>query len=85
MSSDLEVQERACSFLQLMTVVQKLRGKGVEGVGNEMALLFDGELNPVSLKAQKKVGDQDSPLVPSSTLSPILLLSFPLPPPTTLL
>merc|ERR1712228_654589 len=55
LSSDLEVQERACSFLQLMTVMQKLRGKGVEGVGEEMAQLFHGELKPVAPKAQKKV------------------------------
>ena len=55
LSSDLEVQERACSFLQLMTVVQKLRGKGAQGIGEEMALLFDGELKPVAPKAQKKV------------------------------
>ncbi|XP_067938013.1 AP-3 complex subunit delta-1-like [Watersipora subatra] len=53
-SSDLEVQERACSALQLMKYIIKLLDKGVS-VGEEVAFLFTGELNPVAPKAQKKV------------------------------
>nr|XP_006815142.1 PREDICTED: AP-3 complex subunit delta-1-like [Saccoglossus kowalevskii] len=53
-SADLEVQERACSILQLLKYVLKLQAKEVE-VGEEVAALFDGELNPVAPKAQRKV------------------------------
>ncbi|XP_032234708.1 AP-3 complex subunit delta-1 isoform X2 [Nematostella vectensis] len=53
-SSDLEVQERASCILQLIKYVLKLQGKGVH-CGDEVNLLFDGELNPVASKAQKKV------------------------------
>ncbi|XP_077981677.1 AP-3 complex subunit delta-1-like isoform X2 [Glandiceps talaboti] len=53
-SADLEVQERACCILQLLKYVLKLQAKDV-AVGEEVAALFDGELNPVAPKAQKKV------------------------------
>lgn len=53
-SADLEVQERACCILQLVKYILKLHGKGVK-VADEVVALFAGELNPVAVKAQKKV------------------------------
>ncbi|XP_070195049.1 AP-3 complex subunit delta-1-like isoform X2 [Littorina saxatilis] len=53
-SGDLEVQERACSMLALVKYVIKIREKGVS-VGDELAQLYAGELNPVAAKAQRKV------------------------------
>ncbi|XP_076439969.1 AP-3 complex subunit delta-1-like isoform X2 [Babylonia areolata] len=53
-SGDLEVQERACSMLALVKYVIKIRDKGVT-VGDELASLYAGELNPVAAKAQRKV------------------------------
>ncbi|KAG1673922.1 AP-3 complex subunit delta-1 [Nymphon striatum] len=49
-SSDLE----ACSILQLLKYIMKLQGKG-EKVAADVNALFNGELNPVAPKAQKKV------------------------------
>lgn len=55
-SSELEVQERASCALQLIKHVQKQLAKGqAAGLGAEIVSLFDGELNPVAPKAQKKV------------------------------
>ncbi|XP_065337319.1 AP-3 complex subunit delta-1 isoform X1 [Cloeon dipterum] len=55
-SSELEVQERASCALQLVKFVQKQLTKGqAAGLGAEIVSLFDGELNPVAPKAQKKV------------------------------
>ncbi|XP_033106774.1 AP-3 complex subunit delta-1-like isoform X2 [Anneissia japonica] len=53
-SADLEVQERACTILQLLKYVKKIQEKEVS-VGDELAALFVDELNPVAPKAQKKV------------------------------
>lgn len=53
-SGDLEVQERACCILQLMKYIVKLQSKGA-AVAEELVGLFDGDLNPVASKAQKKV------------------------------
>ncbi|XP_074643854.1 AP-3 complex subunit delta-1-like isoform X2 [Tubulanus polymorphus] len=53
-SADLEVQERACSVLQLMKYIMKLHEKGVK-LSQELSSLFSGELNPVAPKAQRKV------------------------------
>ncbi|CAG0900344.1 unnamed protein product, partial [Darwinula stevensoni] len=53
-SSDLEVQERACTILTLMKQIQKLQGRG-EKVAKDLAFLFAGDLNPVAPKAQRKV------------------------------
>jgi AP-3 complex subunit delta-1 len=50
-SADLEVQERACSILQLVKYIQKMEGEAV----TEVSALFAGELNPVAPKAQRKV------------------------------
>lgn len=53
-SGDLEVQERACSILQIVKYVVKLEEKGA-AVADEVEGLYAGELNPVAPKAQKKV------------------------------
>ncbi|XP_041360282.1 AP-3 complex subunit delta-1-like isoform X2 [Gigantopelta aegis] len=53
-SSDLEVQERACTMLQLVKYTSKLQDKGVK-VADELESLSAGDLNPVALKAQRKV------------------------------
>lgn len=57
-SADIEVQERACSFLQLLKYVQRefnSNEDALDGIVSELWALFDGELNPVAPKAQKKV------------------------------
>jgi AP-3 complex subunit delta-1 len=55
-SSELEVQERASCALQIVRYVQKQLAKGqASGLGTELAVLFEGELNPVAPKAQRKV------------------------------
>lgn len=56
-SADIEVQERACSFLQLLKYVQKEINseESEDGVVSELWVLFEGALNPVAPKAQKKV------------------------------
>ncbi|GFR79940.1 AP-3 complex subunit delta-1, partial [Elysia marginata] len=53
-SGDLEVQERACSILQIVKYVVKLEEKGA-AVADEVEGLYAGELNPVAPKAQRKV------------------------------
>ncbi|XP_053318538.1 AP-3 complex subunit delta-1 [Spea bombifrons] len=53
-NADLEVQERASCILQLIKYIQKLQAKEVP-VAEEVMALFEGELNPVAPKAQKKV------------------------------
>ena len=45
-SSDLEVQERASVLLSFLKFVSKHLEKG-ENLGSELAVFFDGELNPV--------------------------------------
>lgn len=64
-NADTEVQERACAMLQILKYVQKVLDKAnVDEDGTdvtchridlELASLFEGELNPVAAKAQKKV------------------------------
>lgn len=65
-SADIEVQERACSLLQLLKYIQRElnngdgdntaeESSGGGGVCGEMWTLFEGELNPVAPKAQRKV------------------------------
>ena len=53
-SSDLEVQERASVLLAFLKFVSKHLDKG-ESLSTELSIFFDGELNPVAPKAQKKV------------------------------
>jgi AP-3 complex subunit delta-1 len=54
-SSDLEVQERACSMLQMLKYVQRMLEKDDISINDEIQVLFEGELNPIAAKAQKKV------------------------------
>ena len=55
-SSDLEVQERASCFQALIDFIDASNGKEkMLSVVSDLAALFDGELNPVAPKAQKKV------------------------------
>ena len=55
-SSDLEVQERAGTGLQLLRFVSRQRERlEEETFVEEMKTFFSGELNPVGPKAQKKV------------------------------
>lgn len=54
-SGDLEVQERASSALQLINLVKSEIEQGNTDVLEEFDLLFQGELNPVAAKAQRKV------------------------------
>ena len=56
-SSDLEVQERASTSLQILKYVQKIRDKGEEIFEEEMKTFFAGELNPVGPKASDKHGE----------------------------
>lgn len=54
-SGDLEVQERASSALQIIDLVKSEVEEGNTDVLEEFDLLFQGELNPVAAKAQRKV------------------------------
>jgi len=54
-SSDLEVQERASSALQIVQHVILLLNEAEGLHGQQLAFLFAGDLNPVGPKAQKKV------------------------------
>lgn len=55
-SSDLEVQERASSVVQVIQHFITLLEEDVEGVNpDDLIIFFKGELNPVGPRAQKKV------------------------------
>lgn len=54
-SGDLEVQERASSALQLVQILKSEITNGSTSIKEEFELLFNGELNPVAPKAQRKV------------------------------
>ncbi|XP_014242157.1 AP-3 complex subunit delta-1 [Cimex lectularius] len=54
-SGDLEVQERACSALELVKFVKASLEKGETKVVHAVNDLFVGEMNPVAPKAQRKV------------------------------
>ena len=54
-SSDLEVQERTCSMLQMLKYVLRMLEKDDISINDEIQILFEGELNPIAAKAQKKV------------------------------
>merc|ERR1719466_236130 len=53
-SSDLEVQERASSFVNLLKQLSKLMMKDTN-ISDLFSSMFRGELNPVAPKAQKRV------------------------------
>lgn len=54
LADHLEAQERACTFLAILKIIERFHSNN-EKVGEEFAKLFEGELNPVAAKAQKKV------------------------------
>ncbi|VDK84565.1 unnamed protein product [Litomosoides sigmodontis] len=54
LTDHLEAQERACIFLAMLKIIERFHSNH-EKVGEDFARLFKGELNPVALKAQKKV------------------------------
>ncbi|CAI6350709.1 unnamed protein product [Macrosiphum euphorbiae] len=55
-SGDLEVQERASAALQLISYIHKeLENGDTNDICTQVAYLFNGELNPVAPKAQRKV------------------------------
>lgn len=54
-SADLEVQERASTAVHVLRVISKLQDVGEADAVNELMQLFQGELNPVAPKAQRKV------------------------------
>lgn len=56
-SADLEVQDRATSAVELMQVIRSelQDGTDIKQVTTDLSALFAGELNPVALKAQRKV------------------------------
>lgn len=53
-SNHLEVQERASSVLALFSLIRSLHAENA-AVHKEVSALFEGELNPVAAKAQRKV------------------------------
>lgn len=56
-SGDLEVQERACSALELVKLVEEKLSLSNEdeSIIQAISILFAGEMNPVAPKAQRKV------------------------------
>ncbi|GMT16862.1 hypothetical protein PFISCL1PPCAC_8159, partial [Pristionchus fissidentatus] len=54
LAEHLEAQERACTLSALIRIVESVHQKR-EKIGDELLILFDGELNPVAPKAQRKV------------------------------
>jgi AP-3 complex subunit delta-1 len=52
-STHLEVQERACTALEILKIVEEHDFS--PEIVEEIVALFEGELNPVAAKAQKKV------------------------------
>jgi len=53
-SGDVEAQERASVILNILKTILKLIEKSEFNI-NELSVLFDGVLNPVAAKAQRKV------------------------------
>lgn len=53
-TSHLEAQERACNLVGLVKIIEQRHGQR-EKMGEPFAALFEGELNPVAAKAQRRV------------------------------
>jgi AP-3 complex subunit delta-1 len=53
-TSHLEAQERVCNLVELLKIIEQ-KHSSREKMGEAFASLFDGELNPVAAKAQKRV------------------------------
>ncbi|KJH41693.1 adaptin region [Dictyocaulus viviparus] len=50
----LEAQDRACTLMGILRVVEAAHARR-EKIANDVARLYEGELNPVAVKAQRKV------------------------------
>uniref|UniRef100_A0A914VDM2 AP-3 complex subunit delta n=1 Tax=Plectus sambesii TaxID=2011161 RepID=A0A914VDM2_9BILA len=53
-TDNLEGQERACTLLEMVREIEKLHAQR-EKIAADVTALFEGELNPVAAKAQRKV------------------------------
>lgn len=53
-TSHLEAQERACNLVAFIKIIEE-KHSNHEKMGEPFAALFEGELNPVAAKAQRKV------------------------------
>ena len=53
-ASHLEAQERACNLLEIVRIVERQHAERAK-VGDALAALLEGELNPVAAKAQRRV------------------------------
>ncbi|CAD6191838.1 unnamed protein product [Caenorhabditis auriculariae] len=54
LAEHLEAQERACTLMSIIRIVEAHHQQR-EKLAHEIAALYEGELNPVAVKAQKKV------------------------------
>uniref|UniRef100_A0A1I7XUF2 Adaptin_N domain-containing protein n=1 Tax=Heterorhabditis bacteriophora TaxID=37862 RepID=A0A1I7XUF2_HETBA len=54
LAEHLEAQERACTLMSLLRVLESMHSRR-EKMASEVASLYEGELNPVAAKAQRKV------------------------------
>lgn len=54
LAEHLEAQERACTLMGVLRVVEAAHGRR-EKIAGDVAKLYEGELNPVAAKAQRKV------------------------------
>ncbi|KHJ84282.1 hypothetical protein OESDEN_16007 [Oesophagostomum dentatum] len=54
LAEHLEAQERACTLMSILRVAEAAHARR-EKLGTDIAKLYEGELNPVAAKAQKKV------------------------------
>jgi len=54
LTDHLEAQERSCNYVEILKFIEKQHAKRIK-MGEDLASLFEGELNPVAAKAQKKV------------------------------
>ncbi|PIO58334.1 hypothetical protein TELCIR_20233 [Teladorsagia circumcincta] len=54
LAEHLEAQERACTLMALLRVIEAAHSRR-EKIAGDVARLYEGELNPVAAKAQRKV------------------------------
>ncbi|WKX93066.1 hypothetical protein Q1695_010808 [Nippostrongylus brasiliensis] len=54
LAEHLEAQERACTLMSVLRVIESAHARR-EKIGADVARLYEGELNPVAAKAQRKV------------------------------
>uniref|UniRef100_A0A6F7NYZ5 AP-3 complex subunit delta n=1 Tax=Haemonchus contortus TaxID=6289 RepID=A0A6F7NYZ5_HAECO len=54
LAEHLEAQERACTLMALLRVIEAAHARR-EKIAGDVARLYEGELNPVAAKAQRKV------------------------------